>query len=104
MSDMSPQALRHMWQRVVLQALRDALGGTKVRDANAEFVRREARVWLDGRSKDFDHVCTLAGFDADVVRDWWRAIRDDPTKIDAASRFLREAAARKEAQEEHDGL
>lgn len=104
MSDMSPQALRHMWQRVILQALRDALGSSKVKDANAKVVKSDARAWLEGRSADFEHVCTLAGFDADVVRDWWREIKDDPAKIEAAGRFLREAAVRKEAQESDDGV
>ena len=102
MSDMNPQALRHMWQRVILQALRDALGISKVKDTSVEKARREAQAWLESPSGDFGHVCTLAGFDPDVVREWWRAIKDDPSKIEAAGRFLREAAVRKEAKENED--
>lgn len=99
MSDMNPQALRHMWQRVILQALRDALAVSQIKDANARAVRSDARKWLEGGSRDFEHVCTLAGFDAAVVREWWLGIRDDETKFKDAGRFLREAAARKEAIE-----
>lgn len=99
MSDMNPQALRHMWQRVILQALRDALAVSTIKDMNARAVREDARAWLEGGSKDFEHVCTLAGFDAAVVREWWATVKDDEQKFDAAGRFLRDAAARKEARD-----
>lgn len=104
MSDMNPQALRHMWQRVILQALRDALGISNVRDTSVEKARREAKLWLESPSSDFGHVCTLAGFEPEIVREWWMSIKDDPSKIEAAGRFMREAAVRREAKENGDGV
>jgi hypothetical protein len=104
MAEMNPQALRHMWQRVIVQALRDALNMGEVRDGQERQARREARAWLDGNTKDFDHVCTLAGFDPAVVREWWASIKGQQTKFEEAARFMRDAAARKEGKGETDGL
>lgn len=75
MSDI--ESMRHLWRRVLVQAVRDALGVRVVKDSTEEAARGQARAWLDGRSEDFNHVCTLAGYNPDMVRDWWRRLRND---------------------------
>lgn len=89
---MNTQSLQHMWQRVILQALRDAVANPPKMDSAQKVNRREARAWLEGRSGDFDCVCTLAGFNPDVVRNWWKGIKDDKERLDAAASRFREAA------------
>lgn len=104
MAEMNPQSLRHMWQRVIVQALRDALATGEIKDGQMRLARREARTWMEGTTKDFDHVCTLAGFDPDVVREWWASIKGRPEGFDEAALFMRDAAARKEGKGETDGI
>lgn len=95
MAEANPQALRQMWQRVILQAVRDALSVGGVKSGQVRLQRREARDWMDGGTKDFDHVCTLAGFSPDAVREWWASIKSNPMKFAEAGRLLRDAAARR---------
>lgn len=96
------EGARQMWRRVIMQALRDALCTAPSRDRGSRSHRAEAQAWFEGRSSDFDHVCTLAGLDADVIREWWQSVRDDQQKLDDYKRFMREAAVRKQKQEEND--
>lgn len=101
MAEANPQALRQMWQRVILQAVRDALSVGEIKSGQVRLQRREARDWMEGRTKDFDHVCTLAGFSPDAVREWWAAIKSNPMKFAEAGRLLRDAGARRgEAEDE----
>jgi hypothetical protein len=94
MPELDWQSARHMWQRVLLQALRDALSNPPKAGPAELLARREAQLWLDGRTQDFEHVCSLAGFSADVVRDCWTKIKADREKMDAATLKFREAATR----------
>jgi len=92
MREIDWQSARHMWQRVILQALRDALSNPPKADGAQKAARREARLWLEGRTQDFEHVCSLAGFSADVVRDWWTAIKEDKERLNDTQRRFRDAA------------
>jgi hypothetical protein len=83
-----------MWQRVILQAVRDALSVGNVRRKLEQLHRLEARSWMDGETNDFDHVCTLAGFEPSAVREWWALVKDDPHKFNEAGLLLRDAATR----------
>lgn len=83
MSDI--ESMRHLWRRVLVQAVRDALGTDDVKDSELRVARQKARVWLNGRSEDFSHVCTLAGYDPEMVRDWWRRMKDNDDEMAAAS-------------------
>ncbi|MEY4863780.1 MAG: hypothetical protein RLZ51_1875 [Pseudomonadota bacterium] len=92
MREIDLQGAQQLWRRVVLQAVRDALVLTlPAKDPAVKRDRREARAWIERGGKDFQEVCTLAGFEPDVVRDWWLSIRDTPQKIEAAARRMRDA-------------
>lgn len=84
------ESMRHLWRRVLVQAVRDALGTSHVKDGGLQVSRSQARTWLEGRSDDFDHVCTLAGYSPDMVRDWWASVKNDDEKFEAASMLLRD--------------
>jgi glutamate-1-semialdehyde aminotransferase len=56
-----------MWRAVIVQALMDAASQSK--KPEAEISRREAMVWLRGKSADFKEVCENAGFDPEFVRE-----------------------------------
>jgi hypothetical protein len=64
---------RSLWCAVVLAAIDDAIGRRiPVDSASATTrarVRDEARDWLLKPNRDFDFVCSLAGFDPDAVRE-----------------------------------
>ena len=84
----TPQACRHLWQRVFLQALRDAIAEYKRPLSEHRAVRASARTWLDSNSADFQEVCSLAGYDPEMVNDWWRSLRKNKTAMrDVAAKF-----------------
>ena len=94
--DAKPQASQHLWQRVVLQALRDAIVPRKRPDAEAQSARLSAVNWFNAAGPDFHEVCSLAGFDSDMISNWWRAARRDPEKMQAALLRFHEAPKFKE--------
>lgn len=98
--DATPRAAQHLWQRVVLQALRDAIVPRLRPDTETQSARLSAVNWLNSGSKDFREVCSLAGFDPDMVADWWRAARRDPDKMEAAMRRFHEAPKFKEVSKD----
>ena len=65
-----------LWAAVLLQAIDDAKQRVRPRDsAHARRKAREvaeARAWLTGGGRDFEAVCTLAGMNAEAVREWAR--------------------------------
>ena len=82
------QAAQRLWQRVVLQVLRDAIASRSLDDIETFYARRDAIDWLDAAGPDFRCVCSLAGFDPEMVRDWWAAINNDAAAMSvAASKF-----------------
>lgn len=85
-----PEAMRQLWRRVLVQAVRDALGVRLLKDSAEEVMRAQARHWLEGRSEDFNHVCALAGYDPDMVRDWWKRLRKDEVAMAAAVARIRD--------------
>lgn len=56
-----------IWHAVITQAMMDALSNSSKREE--QYHKEEAIHWLTGNSKNFRTVCTLAGMDADVVRE-----------------------------------
>ena len=88
MSDI--ESLRHLWRRVLVQAVRDALGVRVLKDSSELVERERAQHWLEGRSEDFNHVCALSGYDPDMVRDWWRKVRADEGRMAAAVARIRD--------------
>lgn len=84
--------MQQLWIRVILQAVRDALGSGPIKDADGQLLRHRAREWLEGGTRDFHEVCDLAGFSGDVVSQWWLSIKDSPEAFNSAARFLREAS------------
>lgn len=94
------QGAQQLWQRVVLQALRDAIAARSLDDIRTYHARRDAVDWLDDAGPDFRTVCSLAGFDPEMVRDWWIAINKDAAAMSvAASRF--HDATRLKGAEDH---
>ena len=91
MRDMDIEGAQHLWRKVLLQAVRDALTDEEVKDDETRQARRDARAWLDAHGKDFIHVCTLAGFDPAVVRDWWMVAKNSQQNIHAAAETIRAA-------------
>lgn len=73
-----------LWQAVLLRAVMDGLGQGSIdkgpyRAPHAERAQREADAWLTRAGRDMQHVCALAGFDPDAVRDGYlraRALQD----------------------------
>lgn len=78
---MSPE--QHLWQRVVLQALDDALADNPASVENRR-AKRDARLWLDHGGRNFRHVCAMTGWDPDFIRDKWKAGRIDRKLLRAA--------------------
>lgn len=59
-----------LWRAVIVQALMDAASlSHKAENLNH---RREALIWLRGRSEDFHRVCHYAGLDPDCTREMIR--------------------------------
>ena len=70
MSEHTPEA--KLWRAVVTQAVIDASWKQTGKHASVDdsvLNRDRARAWLLGNSADFRHVCSMAGFDADAVRE-----------------------------------
>lgn len=88
----NPQAARHLWQRVVLQALRDAIVVRKRPDSAHQAARSAAICWLDGGTADFNEVCSLAGFDPEMVRDWWQHLRSDRDAMTQAAKQFKDCS------------
>jgi hypothetical protein len=72
-----------LWAAVILQAIEDASMKVAVVKPDATQSRRwelaakarakeEARRWLTCPNRDFEAVCTLAGMNAEAVREWAR--------------------------------
>jgi hypothetical protein len=68
---------RQLWQAVVLRAVMDGLGQGYVSygRAGAERAQVEADAWLRSAGRDMRHVCALAGFDPDAVRDGYVRVK-----------------------------
>lgn len=69
-----------LWQAVLLRAVMDGLGQGSIdkgpyRAPHAERAQREADAWLTRAGRDMQHVCALAGFDPDAVRDGYLRAR-----------------------------
>ena len=59
-------AERALWRAVITQALQDALGNSKKREAKYE--KFKAKAWLLSMSRDFITVCHHADYDPQYVR------------------------------------
>ena len=68
-ADVLPEAARQLWQAVLLAMWRCALELVLCKDNQFEVA--EAKRWFG--SPDFDHVCMLAGVDADQMLARYRA-------------------------------
>ena len=69
---MNTDDLRYLWLSVLVQACRDARAPEWDSKAEVMVARYEARSWIEGGGKDFQHVCALAGVEPTVVQQWWR--------------------------------
>lgn len=87
---------RAIWQEVILQAFQDALR-PYCRDSEARRAKHEADIWLRAGGKDFRHVCQMAGFDDDFIRDAYRGGRIKLENIFAAHGLARINQAKKRA-------
>jgi hypothetical protein len=70
-----------LWQAVLLRAVMDGLGQGSIdkgpyRASHMDHAQREADAWLTRAGRDMQHVCALAGFDPDAVRDGYLRARD----------------------------
>lgn len=83
------EAARDMWRRVILQAVRDALGISSLRGGESKLARREARDWLEHGGEDFVNVCTLAGVNHEKVQRWWRAVSVSEASIRRSAAAIR---------------
>lgn len=90
------RALRRLWQAVLGEALTLALGGSvsAIGAGKPHPERDAARRWIGGR--DFDLVCAFAGYDPDVVCEWYRKRAAD-TDFDLKAEMRRIGAANAEA-------
>ncbi len=61
----------NLWQRVLLQAVEDAIHGVRGSERTVMRARmiRQARAWLTIPNRDFNEVCSLAGLDPEAVRE-----------------------------------
>lgn len=69
-----------LWQAVLLRAVMDGLGQGSIdkgpyRARYVEHAQREADAWLTRAGRDMQHVCALAGFDPDAVRDAYLRVK-----------------------------
>lgn len=68
------EGMKPLWRAVILRAVMDGLGRGSIdkglyRAEHLERAQREAHAWLTRADRDMQHVCALAGFDPDAVRD-----------------------------------
>ena len=98
----NPQAAQHLWQRVVLQALRDAIADRKDPDAEQRLATMNAINWLDAGGRDFQQTCSLAGLEPDRVRGWWARVRDDADAMRAAARKFKDNSKFKAEEDRND--
>ena len=93
--------LRTLWQSVLVQAVSDALSEINTTTASHLSVKRftaracerrirskecaDADSWLRGGGKDFRHVCSLAGFDPDFIRDSYVSGRMSKLDLDGSA-------------------
>ncbi|MBO29653.1 MAG: hypothetical protein CML61_13015 [Rhodobacteraceae bacterium] len=82
--------LTELWASVILRAVLDAHSTSEQRDERQ--ARRQARIWLEGRTEDFRMVCALAGLDPDFIRDGWASGRITPERLTLKGRRMEYAA------------
>lgn len=76
---------RHIWQEVLVRALMDAMG----RDS---LDKMQAHNWLTTPSRDFNEVCSLAGFDPSFIRKSYVTGRISYASLSGNYQYSREAA------------
>lgn len=62
---------RELWVSILARMVLDLDPTKKSREAKQ--ARIDARYWFDHCGRDFELVCTLAGFDPEAVRDAYRS-------------------------------
>lgn len=82
--------LRRLWQRVVVQAIRDLVGTRTLKTRDIEMAQRQAGVWLTSGSEDFFTVCSLAGVDPYALRRWAEAHMENPNAHRSLSKLMKE--------------
>ncbi len=107
---------RQLWQSVIIRAVMDAarddmdeiegdidddpesIRSRNVRRRAYNTEQRQADAWLRGNSDDFRHVCHLAGFDPDFIRDAYTAGRINVDDLKGGEDARRRYAERKETK------
>lgn len=82
--------LRRLWQRVVVQAIRDLVGTKTGGPHETDTNQRLAEVWLTGGSEDFYTVCALAGVDPHALRRWAENHISNPGSNTSLSKLMKE--------------
>lgn len=85
---MSPE--QALFQKVVETALMDGIGRTRYHSKTAALLQRQADSWIRGGGRDFQEVCTLAGYDPAFIRDKYERGTIDITVLRKASEVRRE--------------
>lgn len=68
----NPDAMKHLWQCVIIQAIRDALMDREKMTGTDLANRHAAIAWLDYANEDFRQVCEMAGFNPERISKWWK--------------------------------
>lgn len=90
MLQMQVDDCRRLWQRVIVQAVRDLVGTHTMKSRDVEMAMDQARSWLTGGSEDYFTVCSLAGVDPFALRRWAEAHIANPHAQTSLSKLMKE--------------
>lgn len=93
--DLDARACRKLWQAVLLENMRNAVGVAM--EAERARAQLQARAWMG--SAGFHEVCDLACVDADSVLAWYRRAKDSPD----GQRHLRQRQRKTRRPHEREG-
>ena len=87
---LQPDDCQRLWQRVVVQAVRDLVGTKTLKSRDCEIAQQQAQSWLTSGSEDYYTVCSLAGVDPFALRRWADRHMSDPNAQTSVSKLLKE--------------
>lgn len=90
MLQMQTDDCRRLWQRVVVQAVRDIVGTKTLREREYEIAQRQALNWVRSGGDDYFTVCSLAGVDPHALRRWAERHVENPNAQTSVSKLLKE--------------
>lgn len=90
MFQIQPDDCQRLWQRVIVQSVRDLVGTKTLKSRDCEMAQQQAASWLTGGSEDYYTVCGLAGIDPYALRRWAEKHLENPGAQTSVSKLMKE--------------